>query len=130
MKKSRRMPIRRRNKLPDKLRETRFKPRVSISVGQLRYQAELKGIKGRDFGTGMIKERGVNKLRGRNKIFMTTGLQGGISTNPGTAFAWSIRRRMKPLNIKPAIVRNAAGDVIAEIRTDPVTGKRTRVEMS
>ena len=72
-------------------------------------------------------DTGPSKGRKRALVFGTSGPQGGISADPGVAFAYYIRRQLRPIRVSPAIIYDAKGHRIGEIRVDSVTGKRTRV---
>lgn len=46
------------------------------------------------------------------------------------AVAMWLRGKMKPIDVSPAEVRDGQGNLIALIKVDPVTGKRTREAVS
>lgn len=72
-------------------------------------------------------------MRGRTRGGLLVGRSTDVGRtvgNPATDFAYSLRRRLKPIQVAPCVVTGRDGRPIAEIRTDPVTGKRTRVPVT
>jgi hypothetical protein len=93
----------------------------------LKHQRQLEHLQ--QDGSAFFSDYDRSGRRGA-LVIATTGVKGGTFANPATSFAWRFRSRLKPIDIKPTTITDAAGVVIATITVDPVTGKRTRTDVA
>jgi hypothetical protein len=49
--------------------------------------------------------------------------------DPGVAFAYRLRRQMRPIKIAPTTIYDGDGKAIARVEIDSVTGKRSRIPL-
>ena len=108
----------------------RERPKV---VRRFRARFELRALKAKD----RTEADGSIAMADRLKSGKRTGLviggggpQGGLSCDPAVAWAYHVRRMLRPIRVAPCTITDAAGNSIAVVTVDSVTGRRTRTATS